>query len=258
MYLTFHDHAIPENLASSKRYSTRFARTEEDLAKALRLRFHVFNEELGEGLTESEATGLDRDQYDASFHHLLVETVATGEVIGTYRMQTAEMARDGAGFYSNGEYDLAFMPESILHGAIEVGRACIARDHRNGKVLFLLWKGMMRYLLHNKKHLAFGCCSITSQDPEEGLSTYEYLQANGHVEPSFSVPPRKGFVCKLPTPGIRTFPTVKIPQLMKIYLSYGAKICSPAAIDRQFKTIDFLTLLDIHHFDEKTFQDFAS
>jgi putative hemolysin len=33
---------------------------------------------------------------------------------------------------------------------------------------------------------------------------------------------------------------------LRAYLSLGAKICGPPALDRQFKTIDFLTLLDIH------------
>jgi putative hemolysin len=28
-------------------------------------------------------------------------------------------------------------------------------------------------------------------------------------------------------------------------LSVGAKVCGPPALDRQFKTIDFLTLLDL-------------
>jgi len=38
----------------------------------------------------------------------------------------------------------------------------------------------------------------------------------------------------------------KIPKLLRAYLSIGAKICGPPALDRQFKTIDFLTLLDLH------------
>jgi putative hemolysin len=36
-----------------------------------------------------------------------------------------------------------------------------------------------------------------------------------------------------------------IPKLLRTYLSVGSKICGPPAIDRQFKTIDFLTLLDL-------------
>jgi putative hemolysin len=38
---------------------------------------------------------------------------------------------------------------------------------------------------------------------------------------------------------------VMIPKLVRAYLTLGAKICGPPALDRQFKTIDFLTLLDL-------------
>jgi putative hemolysin len=38
---------------------------------------------------------------------------------------------------------------------------------------------------------------------------------------------------------------VKIPKLLRAYLSLGAKICGPPALDRQFKTIDFLTMMDL-------------
>jgi putative hemolysin len=33
--------------------------------------------------------------------------------------------------------------------------------------------------------------------------------------------------------------------LLRAYLTLGAKICGPPALDRQFKTIDFLTLVDL-------------
>jgi len=35
------------------------------------------------------------------------------------------------------------------------------------------------------------------------------------------------------------------PKLLRAYLAIGAKICGPPAIDREFGTIDFLTLLDL-------------
>jgi putative hemolysin len=38
---------------------------------------------------------------------------------------------------------------------------------------------------------------------------------------------------------------VEIPKLLRAYLAIGAKICGPPALDRQFRTIDFLTLLDL-------------
>jgi putative hemolysin len=38
---------------------------------------------------------------------------------------------------------------------------------------------------------------------------------------------------------------------MRLYLDYGAKVCGPPAMDREFKTIDFLTLLDVEQFDPR-------
>jgi hypothetical protein len=38
---------------------------------------------------------------------------------------------------------------------------------------------------------------------------------------------------------------VKVPKLLKTYLAIGARIAAPPAWDREFGTIDFLTLLDL-------------
>ncbi len=38
---------------------------------------------------------------------------------------------------------------------------------------------------------------------------------------------------------------VKVPKLLKTYLAIGARIAAPPAWDREFRTIDFLTLLDL-------------
>jgi putative hemolysin len=46
-------------------------------------------------------------------------------------------------------------------------------------------------------------------------------------------------------PGSTAPATTAPPKLMRAYLSIGAKICGPPAIDHEFGTIDFLTLLDL-------------
>ena len=38
----------------------------------------------------------------------------------------------------------------------------------------------------------------------------------------------------------------KVPKLLKTYLAIGARIAAPPAWDREFRTIDFLTLLDLN------------
>lgn len=248
----------PDWTYESGRYVVRFAKTARELEQILRLRFEVFNLEMGEGLAESESTGLDRDAFDAYCHHLMIEEKSTGHIIGTYRMQTGEMAEQGIGFYTADEFDLKQFPSDVFSLSAETGRACIARSHRNGRILFLLWRGLMAYLINNKKRYVFGCCSIASQDPEEGLAAHDYLREKGHLDPVVQVPTMPDYRCELDDGMLRTHPTVQIPQLMKIYLGYNATICSPPAIDRAFKTIDFLTLIDIEKFDKKTYRNLST
>ncbi|TFG51286.1 MAG: GNAT family N-acetyltransferase [Gemmatimonadales bacterium] len=83
---------IPPGTMEAGRYQVRFARSPEDLDALQRLRFEVFNLELGEGLDSAFATGRDHDELDLSFHHLMIMSGAEQETVGTYRLQTAAMA----------------------------------------------------------------------------------------------------------------------------------------------------------------------
>jgi putative hemolysin len=42
---------------------------------------------------------------------------------------------------------------------------------------------------------------------------------------------------------------VKLPQLFRTYLRYGAKIVGEPAIDREFQTVDYLALVDLRALD---------
>lgn len=233
----------------SRRYTLKFAEDTKEIEQALRLRYSVFVEEMGEGCIDLNNPGLDTDLFDSIFHHLLIIDRRHSEVIGTYRMQSYAMAQENRGFYSATEYDLSQMPTDIITQSVEVGRACIAKKHRNGRVLFLLWKGLALYLQHHQARYFFGCCSLTSQDPEEGLMMYEHLKEEQLMHPDILIPTQPGFQCSLPDGHLQVFPKINIPRLMKIYLQYKATICSEPAIDRLFKTIDFLTLMDTHTMD---------
>src|SRR5688572_9026778 len=154
---------VPELDLRGGSYRTRFARGAADVSAVQRLRFEVFNLELEEGLDESYATGLDQDPYDAACHHIVVEHESSGATVGTYRLQTRDMAGEGHGWYTASEFDLSRLPEAFFDAAVEAGRACVAREHRNGRVLNHLWRGIAAYLVHHRKRHLFGCCSLTSQ-----------------------------------------------------------------------------------------------
>jgi putative hemolysin len=51
---------------------------------------------------------------------------------------------------------------------LELGRACVQREHRDSMVLMLLWKGIFRYACETGTRYLVGCSSLTSQDPAEG------------------------------------------------------------------------------------------
>lgn len=214
--------------------------SDADLKLAQALRFHVFNLELHEGLQSSYTTGLDADQFDAVCDHLLVEDQETGEVVGTYRMQTGSSAAKRLGYYSAQEFD--FGPyETVRHEVIELGRACVHKDHRNFSVLNLLWKGIARYAGRHDARYLIGCSSLTSQDPAEGAALYQTFQKHLPPEPLRTTPLA---ACACPLDRVAS-PAPKAPKLLSAYLMVGAKICGAPAIDREFKTIDFLTLLDL-------------
>ena len=235
------------------RYDVSFARDAAELDAIQRLRFEVFNLELGEGLAESFATGRDADEFDPVCHHLLVRDLEADAVVGCYRLQTAAMAAANRGFYSASLFDLAGLPAAALERAVELGRACIAPSHRSSLVLFLLWRGLARYVAHNQLRYLFGCCSLTSQEPRDGSAVLRHLEENGHMHPVWRVAPRAGSACPL-LPEVAA--AGKLPRLFRTYLRYGARVCGPPAIDREFRTIDYLVVLDVDHLGSGSFELF--
>lgn len=241
----------PPGTIEAGAYRARFAADARDLDRAQELRYRVFNLELAEGLETSHTTQRDADLFDPQCHHLIVEHKPSGEVIGTYRMQTDAMARAARGYYTDAEFDLARLPTGVLANGIELGRACIARPHRGRQALFLLWRGLAAYVVHNRKRFFFGCCSLTSQDSALGWATLAHLTGRDGVWQEIAVPTRPAFACVPPSGPRLPSAAVELPPLFEIYLRYGGKVCSPPALDREFRTIDFLLLFDIARLDEK-------
>lgn len=225
-------------------YRVRMAQTAEDVRAAQTLRFIVFNLELNEGLEQSYSTLRDEDPFDAVCDHLLVEERASGEVVGTYRLQSGDSAARHLGFYSEQEFDFApFRP--VQNQIVELGRACVHSEHRSLPVLGMLWQGVAQYGRRHGTRYFVGCSSLTSQDPAVGAAAYHHLRQDHLVEPAFQTVPLPAFRCDLGAPAAAP---PKIPKLLRAYLSFGARICGPPAIDREFGTIDFLTVVDMEQF----------
>jgi putative hemolysin len=185
---------------------------------------------------------MDQDEFDLFCDHLIVEDRSRNEIVGTYRMQSGTMAERNIGYYSAQEFDFTVY-EPIRHEALELGRASIDREHRTSEVLSLLWRGIAQYARHHGLRYLIGCSSLNSEDPQDGWTVFGHLSAF-IVAPEFRTEPTSAY--ELPvTESIVTTAPAKVPKLLKTYIGVGARICGKPAWDREFRTIDFLTLLDL-------------
>jgi putative hemolysin len=223
-------------------YTARLARDAKEVKAAQALRFQVFNLELNEGLEQSYLSGLDEDPFDGCCDHLIVEHLPSQMVVGTYRLQTGLNAAARLGYYSALEF--AFdVYEPWRTEMVELGRACVHQQHRNLVVLGLLWKGIAGYARERGARYLIGSSSLNSQNPAVGASAYSELCRHHLPAWSWLTHPLPRYECPL---NCLAEEPVKIPKLLRAYLSLGAKICGPPALDRQFKTIDFLTMMDLN------------
>jgi putative hemolysin len=223
-------------------YTVKLAASTQEFRAALRLRYEVFNVELHEGLQSSHSTGHDFDRFDAVVDHVIVSCAYTNRVVGTYRLQTGEMAARNLGYYGEREFD--FSPyEALRPQVLELGRACIHQDHRNTQVLMLLWKAIVKYGMQRGCRYLIGCSSLTSQDGSTGAAVYDKLK-KFLVRSELQTTPQPEFAYDLDTPVVGA-EDANVPKLLRAYLTIGAQICGPPALDAEFKTIDFLTFLDL-------------
>jgi putative hemolysin len=173
-------------------------------------------------------------------------------------MQSGESAARNLGYYSAQEFHLEPY-EALRAGILELGRASIDREHRTPEVLTLLWRGIAHYATHMGLRYLIGCSSLNSQEPAEGWQMYRQLE-NFRVAGEFETAATERFACPTGQVGrdsqqpatqegtglqTQTSIPVKIPKLLKTYLAIGARIAAPPAWDREFGTIDFLTLFDL-------------
>ncbi len=165
----------------------------------------------------------------------------TGQVVGTYRLQSGRNAARCKGYYCSGEFDLGPY-EPLRAELLELGRACVTKAHRNLIVLQLLWRGIAFYARTHGARYLIGCSSIHSQDAQVGAALYSSLLRTHLAPAELRTCPLPGAACPLDT--LAEHPP-ELPKLLEAYLALGARICGPPALDREFKTIDFLTLLDL-------------
>jgi len=229
----------------------RIAVTEAERDAAQALRYRVFFEELGAHPDERAfRTKRDVDEFDEVADHLLVidHSISSGAegVVGTYRLLRSDAAEKIGRFYTASEYDISTLTE-FPGRLLEVGRSCVAREHRGRSAMQLLWRGIASYIFLHRIDVLFGCGSLPGTDPDALSDQLTYLHHNHLAPPALRIRALPDRYVEM----LRTDPHTldsraclnKLPPLIKGYLRLGGYVGDGAVVDEQFNTTDVAVLV---------------
>src|SRR5688572_20450344 len=225
---------------SPRYYCTVLAEDAETVRAAQRLRYRVFSaaNAAPEPNERLHHEAIDEDHFDRHCRHLVVRETATGAVVGTYRILTAEGARAAGGFYSETEFDCSRL-RCLPGRLVEVGRACVDPAHRSGGVITLLLAALTRWVVANRYDWVMGCASIDVADGVDAAASLCRRLVREHLAPEeWRVVPHTPFQL-----GDRPTAERALPPLIKAYLRFGATVAGDPAWDPAFATADVLMLL---------------
>jgi putative hemolysin len=231
------------------------AETAAEVEAALRLRYEVFNLELGEGLASSEVRGLDEDRFDEICDHLLVIDEEQDRVVGTYRLLPASKVSGWEDYYAWQEFDIRPL-EALSGNLLELGRSCVHPQYRHAaRVISLLWRGIASYvIMYGFEHL-FGCTSLHTVDPVQVSQIFHYLlKRQGELPDLPWVEPHPDFrfpLAEAEPPADEDKVFNACPPILKGYLRLGAFICGSPALDREFNCTDLFTILRVDRASQK-------
>jgi putative hemolysin len=259
-------------LFSTKNYSVICAPTvaiPKIFTEIGRLREVTFRE-VGEGTNKST----DIDEFDFYYYHLFIWDNAAKKIVGAYRIGKGKeiLALYGIkGFYINSLFKLKKKFAPVMSESIELGRSFITKDYqRQVMPLFLLWKGIMVFLLkHSNYRYLIGPVSISNDLSGFSKSLIvDYVKTYYFDEKMANcVVPRKNFVVntnkiidrkifidsserdinKIEKIILDIEPGYKLPILLKKYMEINGKIIG-FNIDPKFNNcLDGLMIVDLYN-----------
>ena len=228
-------------------YRTTLAAGPEDLHAAQRLRYDVFARELGgDGPSIDHAAGLDRDRFDALCDHLLLIEGDSGAVVGTYRLLGAEGAAKAGGYYSEAEFDLGPLKARGLD-MLEIGRSCLAADHRGGAAMLHLWAGVIAEIKRRGAEIVLGVGSFPGVEAAEIGPSVRLLEERFAAPDDWAPQVWADKALDLTGIGLPDDPVramARVPPLIKSYLKAGARVGQGAYLDTDLRTIDVCLVLE--------------
>lgn len=230
--------------------SVHWARHQDEVRAAQKLRYQVFAEEMGARLPVVVA-GHDIDLFDDYCEHLIVRDIATSQVVGTYRLLTPTQAQRLGSNYTETEFDLTRL-RHVRERMVELGRSCVHPTYRQGGVILALWGALADFMHQNELDIMIGCASIPMvmngvSSPQSAASIWHQLKQT-HLSPiEWQVRPRLPLPLEMENIAVPVEP----PALIKAYLRLGARVLGAPAWDPDFNTADLPMLMRIQDLPQR-------
>ncbi|MFN8257315.1 MAG: lysophospholipid acyltransferase family protein [Bacteroidales bacterium] len=231
-----------------------------------RLREITFRE-VGEGSNKS----LDLDEYDLYYQQLIVWDIVNKKIAGAYRVGMGKEIVEQfgtSGFYISSLFKIKDEALPMLQESLELGRSFIVKEYQRKPLsLFLLWKGILYFLLkHNEYRYLVGPASISNEFSKFSKNLIVSFLKKYYFDPSKAqyFKPRKKFkikktkhvdqklfldieqdIAKLDKFIFEIESDYGIPVLLKKYIKLNAKIIG-FNVDPDFNNcLDGLVVVDI-------------
>lgn len=231
-----------------------------------RLREVTFRE-IGEGTNKST----DLDTYDIYYNHLFIWDIETKMVVGAYRIGKGDeifYSHGKQGFYIDELFKIKSQFYPILRQSLELGRSWIRKEYQQRPLpLFLLWKGILKYLIDNPQYrYLVGPVSISNTFSQFSKSLIVNFIYKNHFDTEMAqmVKPRKQFkvdfsqidadILTSTSSTLKNLDSLigeiesshmKVPVLLRQYISLNAKIIC-FNIDPKFSDcLDGFLVLDL-------------
>ncbi len=241
-------------------YEVRLTRNKEERKQVRQLRYKVFVEEEGAGVTdEQRALGEEYDAYDRFAEYMAV--FHQGRVVGTYRIIDRNAAEKMGGFYTENEFNISKIKK--YHGNIaEMSRACVDPAYReNALVMRMLWAGLGEYIVRRKIGVLFGVASWVGTKPAKSAQAISYLYYN-HLSPTRlravvasekfadGVNPKLSRMNILPPEFVDEMDAKReMTPLIKGYLRLGASFGKGVFVDTAFNSYDVFVMMETRKMD---------
>lgn len=235
--------------------------------------------EVGEGTNRS----IDLDEFDLYYHQLFIWDEDAQKLVGAYRIgKGADILHDYGrkGFYLESLFKMSADFEPILEQALELGRSFVVKEYqRQPMSLFLLWKGILYFLLKNPEYrYLIGPVSISNNYSKISkeliirfIMTHHYDWNNARY-----ITPRRSFKFKTQDQSINIIMenlgdinkldryigdvdelNTGLPVLLKKYIKLNAKIIG-FNVDPKFNNcLDGLILLDAMDVPKNTIESLS-